>query len=662
MLLLGSLEQKFSFKRDAASLEWASDCIESEYWRYRTRTNDYQYQTGDAWTKPSGGRPYDEYRPLELFVKKCKMIMENEKIKNLYETHGSLSAPSQTQVEQTRADLLQQLGIKKEVSPGQAWCSPAGVAGVVITSVSIWLSFGSGINRPDNDWPDLGWPYWRECFSFCAGVLTQEPGEHSHSAMHMWMWISLIAFFGFVAGFVFIMLSQIFLRSCCSGLGRNQGWCQWCEAWCARCCRSFTALDNDDDDFVRGASINEGKGLDYNDMRIIVPREYFGVDDVKPREQLCCGNPLLKVTRAPELACGCSTRACGESANPNLKGRFHHVYYRAKRRHGCCSGWNGFFIFIQLVWAAAGIIISQSPYDEGDVTLWMRRWQGGENPPAAFCFTTDPAVRASYAPGIEWPVPLNAAALAPVAASRRVGARTVDLFSDDDITNCTNIMRYASCSNDNRLRERCIQCGRIRSQSGKERCMRDLDAPGMANHCRQCAQEAPFDAWQQLASTYDVDAHGRCTQQPGCAFEIDRDLSLYIHLGTIDTQEHMGEDCMQTEGKEKDVGDLWVSVTTALMTLFMALSMHFDVNRRDQLEAESVRALKSCKGRWLSLSTEEKIHEGNQLVKETEAAFMGPTEGLIVKEQEKEEDGKLKKRKDAHDLGDQAGDHVTVET
>ena len=132
----------------------------------------------------------------------------------------------------------------------------------------------------------------------------------------------------------------------------------------------------------------------------------------------------------------------------------------------------------------------------------------------------------------------------------------------------------------------------------------------MANHCRQCAQEAPFDAWQQLASTYDVDAHGRCTQQPGCAFEIDRDLSLYTHLGTVDTQEHMGEDCMQTEGKEKDMGDLWVSVTTALMTLFMAISMHFDVNRRDQLEAESVRALKSCKGRWLSLSTEEKIHEG----------------------------------------------------
>ena len=184
----------------------------------------------------------------------------------------------------------------------------------------------------------------------------------------------------------------------------------------------------------------------------------------------------------------------------------------------------------------------------------------------------------------------------------------------------------------------------------------------MSTHCRRCAQEAPFDAWQQHASTYDVDAHGRCTQEPGCAFEIDRDLSLYTHLGTVDTQEHMGEDCMQTEGKVKDVGDLWVSVTTAFMTLFMAISMHFDVNRRDQLEAESVRALKSCKGRWLSLSTEEKIHEGNQLVKETEAAFMGPTEGLIVKEQEKEEDGKPKKRKEAHDPGEQPGDHVTVET
>eukprot|EP01043_Picozoa_sp_COSAG02_P110071 COSAG02_NODE_46183_length_351_cov_0.615079_1_plen_100_part_01 len=45
--VLIALMQKGRFKHDAVSLRWAADSLESQLWRYRTRTGEYRLQASE---------------------------------------------------------------------------------------------------------------------------------------------------------------------------------------------------------------------------------------------------------------------------------------------------------------------------------------------------------------------------------------------------------------------------------------------------------------------------------------------------------------------------------------------------------------------------------------------------------------------------------------
>lgn len=89
--LLVTIIAKFEFTRRSQALRWAARALESELWRYRTRTGRYCRST-DTWTGLMGSESsessfcvaYHPTRILKAYVRKQKAISHDKELERYH--------------------------------------------------------------------------------------------------------------------------------------------------------------------------------------------------------------------------------------------------------------------------------------------------------------------------------------------------------------------------------------------------------------------------------------------------------------------------------------------------------------------------------------------------------------------------------------------------